>query len=243
MTARERLLSERLADARGREVVFVSHCLLNENVRYLGGAFHSGAVPEMVDLLRSGVGVVQLPCPEQRAWGGVLKRRLLLAYGMRSSPLYPLRRVLFRLFVWHTRARYRLLARRVARDIADYRAAGVRVAGVIGVGASPSCGVSTTLDMRRSFDAMTACPLATIGPALVNDRVVASCRTAGEGLFIAALRRELARRGNGDIPFSEYDLIAEMRLRPAPAAASSTARRSDRPTCAAQSPARRPRGR
>jgi hypothetical protein len=36
---------------------FVSHCLLNENTRYLGGAFHRGAVPEMIELLRSGVGV------------------------------------------------------------------------------------------------------------------------------------------------------------------------------------------
>lgn len=213
MTARERRLADRLADDRGREVVFVSHCLLNENVRYLGGAFHPGAVPEMIDLLQSGTGVVQLPCPEQRAWGGVLKRRLLLAYDLRASRLYPLRRILFRLFVWQTRVRYRLLARRVARDIEDYRTAGIHVAGVIGVGASPSCGVSTTLDMRRSFEAMTRCPLATIDRARVNDQVVSACQIAGEGLFVAALRRELARRGAGDVAFSEYDLIAEMRLR------------------------------
>jgi hypothetical protein len=33
--SREVVLSERLADARGKQVAFVSHCLLNENVRYL----------------------------------------------------------------------------------------------------------------------------------------------------------------------------------------------------------------
>jgi hypothetical protein len=98
----EVLLSERLADARGREVVFVSHCLLNENTRYLGGAFHRGAVPEMIELLNSGVGLSQMPCPEQRAWGGVLKRRMLRAYGLRDSALYPMRGALFRLFVWQT---------------------------------------------------------------------------------------------------------------------------------------------
>jgi hypothetical protein len=38
-------------------VVFVSHCLLDENARYLGGAFHPGAVPEMIGLLRRGVGL------------------------------------------------------------------------------------------------------------------------------------------------------------------------------------------
>ena len=31
-------LQRALADQRSRRVVFVSHCILNENVRYLGGA-------------------------------------------------------------------------------------------------------------------------------------------------------------------------------------------------------------
>jgi predicted secreted protein len=49
--------------------VFVSHCLLNENTRYLGGAFRPGAVGEVVDTyLRAGTGICQLPCPEQLAW-------------------------------------------------------------------------------------------------------------------------------------------------------------------------------
>ena len=215
MRPRDVLLSERLADARGREVVFVSHCLLNENARYLGGAFHRGAVPEMLELLDRGVGLYQMPCPEQRAWGGVLKRRMLRAYGLRDSVLYPVRGVLFRLFVRHTRFRYRRLAGRVARDIEDYSRAGVRVLGVVGVGGSPSCGVSTTLDLRRSFEIVAACPLALIDRTTINERAVVACRVAGEGLFIGALERELARRGV-DVPFIEYDLIAEMHGTPQP---------------------------
>ena len=211
----EVLLSDRLADARGREVVFVSHCLLDENARYLGGAFHRGAVPEMIELLSSGVGVYQMPCPEQRAWGGVLKRRMLHAYGLRDSVIYPLRGALFRLFVWQTRLRYEHMARRVARDIEDYARAGVHVLAVIGVGGSPSCGSATTLDLRRSFETIAACPLALVDRATVNERAVAACRVAGEGLFIAALERRLARRGL-DVPFMEYDLIAEMRGTPQP---------------------------
>ena len=190
--------------------MFVSHCLLNENVRDLGGAFHSGAVPEMLELLRSGVGVYQMPCPEQRAWGGVLKRRMLFAYGLRGSPLFRFRGALFRLFVWHTRARYGRLAARVADDIEDYVRSGARVVGVVGIGGSPSCGVTTTLDLRRSFEIIAACPLARIDPDFVNDRAVAACRAPGEGLFIAALQRRLAKRGI-DVPFVEYDLVAEMR--------------------------------
>jgi uncharacterized protein YbbK (DUF523 family) len=56
-------------------VVFVSHCLLNQNVRYLGGATRPGGVDDAIAALRrTGAGVVQMPCPEQRAWGGVCKR-------------------------------------------------------------------------------------------------------------------------------------------------------------------------
>ncbi len=52
--SKETMLSERLRDERGKRVVFVSHCLLNENTRYLGGAFHSGGVLEIVELQRLG---------------------------------------------------------------------------------------------------------------------------------------------------------------------------------------------
>lgn len=73
-------LRDQLADARGGRVL--SHCLLNQNVRHLGGAGRAAGVTEIVGrYLDEGVGICQLPCPEQRAWGGVLKRRMLIAYG------------------------------------------------------------------------------------------------------------------------------------------------------------------
>ena len=75
---RLRGLRLRLQDERSGRVVFVSHCLLNQNTRYLGGAFRPGAVHEVVDpYLQDGTGICQMPCPEQLAWGGVLKRHLL----------------------------------------------------------------------------------------------------------------------------------------------------------------------
>ena len=82
-------LLQRLKDARGNEVVFVSHCLLDENVRYLGGAFHSGAVPEMLPVVQSGVGIYQMPCPEWPA-GGVGGKWRLPTSRRRASPLYSL---------------------------------------------------------------------------------------------------------------------------------------------------------
>ena len=89
-----------LRDERSGRVLFVSHCLLNENVRYPGGAFRPGLVAELVDEAeRRGWGVYQMPCPEQRAWGGVLKRHMLRAYGSKGGLLYRYRQPLQRGFV------------------------------------------------------------------------------------------------------------------------------------------------
>jgi predicted secreted protein len=210
MAGRTDQLLERLVDARGNRVVFLSHCMLDENVRYLGGAFHPGAVPDVLPLIRDGVGICQMPCPEMRAWGGVHKPAMLLAYGLRDTPLYRFRRMPFRLFVLYTRYRYRRLARQVANEIKRYGDAGIVIAGVVGIGGSPSCGVHTSMDLDRAFECVAACPFAAIGRQLINDDVLIGCRSAGEGLFVRSLRRRL-RRLRIDVPFLEHDLIAEMR--------------------------------
>jgi hypothetical protein len=79
-------LVEQFSDCRRRRIVVLSHCLLNENTRYPGGAGRGGCVREIVQrCLAADYGIVQLPCPEQQAWGGVLKRRLLRAFGLQQS--------------------------------------------------------------------------------------------------------------------------------------------------------------
>src|SRR5512143_830165 len=113
-----RLWTERLEDRRSRKVVFLSHCLLNENTRYLGGACREGCVEEIVQLcLQRGLGMVQMLCPEQHAWGGVLKRRMLLFYGSKGTLRYRLRDVLLPVMLWYTRRIYRRLAQETANQI------------------------------------------------------------------------------------------------------------------------------
>lgn len=203
-------LVERLADARSRRVVLLSHCLLNENVRYLGGATRPGAVEEVVEpFVRSGVGIVQLPCPEQHAWGGVLKRHMLVLYGSRWLRWSPLRRPAVAAARAATALRYESLARRTADLVEDYAASGFDVVEVVGVGGSPSCGVTSTLDLDRAVLAMARCRRCTVSPATVNERVVAANVVSGQGLFVAALRRHLARRGL-DVPMREHDLLGEL---------------------------------
>lgn len=209
----QRLL-EQVQDERSKRVIFVSHCLLNENTRYLGGAFRRGCVEEIVDgLQQEGLGLCQMHCPEQRAWGGVLKRTLLPLYGSRGTLLYRLRHLLFPLFLCYTQWRYRSLAKEVVRDIEDYVRSGFEVVGIVGVGGSPSCGIYSNLDLRRSLEIVARCPLARLDRRVINEEAVAGCLSEEEGLFIAALQRQLRRR-HLTIRWYEHDLLNEITGQP-----------------------------
>ena len=198
----------RLADERSGRVVFLSHCLLNQNTRYLGGAFRPGAVDEVVSrFLADGVGIYQMPCPEQRAWGGVLKRYTLPFYGAGAGVRGRLLQALLPLFLWHTRRAYRRIAREVARDVEDYVRSGFEVVGVIGIAGSPSCGVCRTLDLSHSLEVVASCPLARLDRRVVNEQAVSGAVRDGEGIFVEELRRRLRRRGV-EVPFEEHDSLA-----------------------------------
>jgi predicted secreted protein len=210
MLMKQDVLRQVLSDARSGQVVFVSHCMLNQNVRYLGGATQPGAVAEVVARLqRTRVGIVQMPCPEQRAWGGVDKRYTMPAYGAYQTRFRRLRRPASWLFLLYTRLAYRRLAGQVARDIGDYVRSGQSVQAVVGVGASPSCGVRTTLDLKGVLDTVAGCDPAQLNTDDFNRRVIVAHARPGQGMFVAALRRQLRRRGL-DVPFDEHDLIAEI---------------------------------
>jgi predicted secreted protein len=58
-------LACQLTDRRSKKVVFLAHCLLNENTRYLGGACRGCCVREIVEqCITHDLGMVQMPCPE-----------------------------------------------------------------------------------------------------------------------------------------------------------------------------------
>ncbi len=208
------MLLERLEDERSKRVIFVSHCLLNENTRYLGGAFRRGSVDELVDAFQQeGLGIYQMRCPEQLAWGGVLKRRLLPFYGSKGTILYQFGHTLLPLFLWYTRLIYGRITKEVVRDIEDYVRSGFEVVGIVGVGGSPSCGVWSNLDLRCSLEAVAGCPVAQCDRRLVNEEAVAACLREGEGLFIEAIQRQL-RRKRIAVKWYEHDLLDEIRGKP-----------------------------
>jgi predicted secreted protein len=213
VTTRERKLEtlrRALPDERSGRVVFVSHCLLNQNVRYLGGATRSGAIDEVVaGLTHAGVGLVQMPCPEECAWGGVCKRHTIAAYGADHTGLRWVRRPATGLFLAYTRLAYRRLARRVSAQIADYVRSGYTVESVVGVGGSPSCGVHTTLDLPAVLDDIAGREPAQLDSREFNQHVIAGHAQPGQGMFIAALHRRLKAKGV-EVRLDEHDLIAEI---------------------------------
>jgi predicted secreted protein len=202
-------LQRSLKDSRSGKVIFLSHCILNENTRYLGGACRAACIREIVEqCLDKDIGIVQMPCPEQIAWGGVTKRLMLLAYGAKGTFFYRTLSLFFPLFLMYTRVIFRRLARETAGQIRDYLTSGFSVIGVMGIDGSPSCGINKTLDMRRSFESAACINVESVTVERMNS-IISGCLIEGRGIFIDMLQEELGKRLI-HVPFTAHDLIAEI---------------------------------
>lgn len=173
-------LLERIKDKRSKRVVFLAHCILNENTRYLGGAYRHSCVTEIIDqCTESHIGIVQIPCPEQRVWGGVLKRLLLLAYGAKGTYIYSCRYILIPLILLYTKWVYRWMARQTTLQIMDYLASGFTVIGIVGIDGSPTCGINKTLDFKKAFEVLARIRIDSVTTTEAN-RVVLECQKGGK---------------------------------------------------------------
>jgi predicted secreted protein len=174
------------ADARGHTVVFVCHCLLNQNAKVEPLAGYPGVFTPLVRLLvDKGVGIVQLACPEVTHLG--VRRPL----GTDTREQYD------------TPA-YRKLCQTIAEEVATlmhtYERDGYRVACVLGVEGSPSCSVDRVPVINR-LGARTAVPgsglfiealRAAMGKHDVSVPVMGMPETAEVGDVDAALARVLS---------------------------------------------------
>ncbi|MBN1138801.1 MAG: DUF523 domain-containing protein [Anaerolineae bacterium] len=151
-------------DARSKSVIFVAHCILNQNAISDGTASYPGHVKAILDLLSaSDVGIVQMPCPELHCLG--LDRG---DPGGGARPVVQentrIRKVLSQ---DASMVKIEQLVQHVMVQILEYRKAGFEIKGIVGVNRSPSCGVDTTCKADREVD--------------------------GQGVFIEALCAELNR--------------------------------------------------
>lgn len=204
------IIKRKLKDQRSNKVIFVSHCILNENTRYFGGAFRKGAMREVLTKLHDqGIGIVQMKCPEQQAWGGVQKSFMWKIVGAKKRLIYKFRSIIVPVFIRYTINKYRRLARDVLHDIVDYQNAGFEIVGLVGVDGSPSCGILRKLRMNCSFEVLADLSMETLNITALNDQLYSWCLDEGAGMFIDELKRQLDRK-NILIKFYSVDIVKEM---------------------------------
>ena len=156
-------------DIRSRKVIFIAHCMLNQNAISDGTAVWPAAHKALIDkCLAADAGIVQLPCPELMCLGldrgdpagaerPVTVENTRIRHAMSDDPESPAAR------------RLQMLADQTVYQIREYLKHGFKVLGIIGANRSPNCGVETTSD----------------GGAEVK----------GMGLFMEALRERLEAEG------------------------------------------------
>ena len=128
-------------DQRGRRVVILAHCILNQNAKLDRCAHCPGAISEVLGLLLAeGIGIVQMECPEMLYLG--LDRQA----DRSASPSVEAEDTRIARRMQEPRARETIarIAANTVRQVADYLRNGFSVIGIVGINGSPSCGVETT---------------------------------------------------------------------------------------------------
>jgi predicted secreted protein len=191
-------------DRRGKRVVYVSRCLLNQNLRFPGIATRAGAFEELVNLfLTNDIGIEQLPCLETLGWGGVSRTEyfhfqplILRAADTRwEGPA----RIMTRLWLARFRRICRQWAKKVADGIQGFQEAGCSVVGAVVTNDSPTCGVTRTIDLTKAAGRLKRLG---VGAADLENADLEGMReiiprlfTSGPGIFTEGLIQETARRG------------------------------------------------
>lgn len=190
-------VKDSLADQRSGKLVFLSHCILNQNACVRGLASQPAVIREVVDAaLDHEVAMYQMPCPENTYVGSMRWGMVKKMYG---TPMF--------------RRHCRQIAEQVCDQIQTYRDNDHRVLGVVFRDGSPTCGLRTAAveaDEDQQWGGMVwhACPLQRFA--------------ATEGVYVEEFKAGLHARGLDDVPLltmpevpeagSLTDAIEEIRL-------------------------------
>lgn len=136
-------------DCRSKKIVFVAHCVLNQNSISDGTAIFSGVVNEILELFFSSqVGIVQMPCPELMCLG--------LDRGNIDGGSLPVVEENTRIRACMSDDLMSLKIDQLVKDIIyqimEYEKHKFKILGIIGINRSPSCGVDTTSDNNLEIE-------------------------------------------------------------------------------------------
>lgn len=171
------------ADARGGKIMFVSHCILNQNAKVRGIAMYPAVVRPVVELLmENDVGIYQMPCPEMCYVGAMRWGYVRDQY---ASPMF--------------RRQLQAMAEQLVDQAEEYHRSGYQVLGFVMVDGSPVCGLAKT--------PQPAIPGQMWGGMV---RYVPPQEfVTGEGVFCQLLRAEVEHRGLGQLPFVSIPEVPE----------------------------------
>lgn len=157
-------------DIRSKRVIFVAHCVLNQNSISDGTADYPSANVDVIHaLMDAQVGIIQMPCPELCCLG--LDRGNI--YGAESPVVVENTRIRKEMQQAPASVRLVVLVDQVMLQIEEYYKHRFEIIGIVGINRSPCCGVDTTSDHDNEI--------------------------SGQGIFVAAIQKALAAK-NLSIP-------------------------------------------
>jgi predicted secreted protein len=135
-------------DARSKKIIFIAHCMLNQNSVSDGTAEYPGSIQEIIRfIIDSNIGIVQMPCPEFLCLG--LDRGN--AEGRKSPVVEENTRIRTQMKRFLVQDKINKLVRNLVFQITEYKNHGFDILGIIGINRSPSCGVDTTSDHNKEI--------------------------------------------------------------------------------------------
>lgn len=138
-------------DGRSKRVIFIAHCLLNQNSISDGTAVYPAAFKDVINFfLNADIGIIQMPCPEFCCLG--LDRGNI--YGADSPVVVENTRIRSIMKTDDLNIKLTNLADYVVQQIIEYKKYGFEIIGIIGANRSPNCGVETTSDKNAEVNGM-----------------------------------------------------------------------------------------
>ena len=121
-------IKDEISDARSGKLIFLSHCLLNQNACVKGISSEPAMITPLIKLLmENDVAIYQMPCPEVSYYGSARWGQVKTQY---STPMF--------------RKHCRKIAEQMFDHIENYLDTGHRVIGIVMRDGSPTCGLHRT---------------------------------------------------------------------------------------------------
>jgi predicted secreted protein len=139
-------------DNRGNKIIYLSKCLLNQNLRFPGIAVESGVITELIEaLIQQGIGIELLPCLERLGWGGIKRKTYFKYFPIVSKNVgtikFPFIKLFLRIWIRNYKKVCKNEAKKIVHQLKDYIESGYSVLGIITTNDSPTCGYTRTINL------------------------------------------------------------------------------------------------